>query len=186
LKRKKRGYHAFAFSGKDVIKVFENEIGTHTWQRVPPTEKKGRMQTSSITVAFLEKDEYELVDIHESEVDIIFTRGTGSGGQHKNKTSSCVVMTHLATGIKCVVDGRDQHKNKRAAFKEMAIRVNHFYKTGHNLESADLRRDQIGVVGGRGDKRRSYRVKDSMVIDHVSGKTAKLKDILRGKITLLK
>ena len=68
----------------------------------------------------------------------------------------------------------------------MAVRVNHFYKTGHNLESADLRREQIGVVGGRGDKRRSYRVKDSMVIDHITGKTAKLKDILRGKITLLK
>ena len=186
MKPKKRGYHAFAFSGKGVEKLFDNEVGTHTWQRVPPTEKRGRMQTSSITVAFLEKDEYQQTDIQPNEVRIETTRGTGSGGQHKNTTDSCVVMTHLATGIKVVVDGRDQHKNKRDAFKEMSIRVNQFYLTGHNEESVDLRRDQIGVTGGRGDKRRTYRVKDATVVDHITGKTARLKDVLRGKIELLK
>jgi peptide chain release factor 1 len=143
------------------------------------------MQTSSITVAFLEKDEYQISDIQPNEVRIETTRGTGSGGQHKNTTDSCVVMTHISTGIKVVVDGRDQHKNKRDAFKEISIRVNNFYRVGHNEESVDIRRDQIGITGGRGDKRRSYRVKDSMVIDHITGKTARLKDILRGKIELL-
>lgn len=184
--RRKKDWYVFVFSGKDTQKLFENEIGTHTWQRVPPTEKRGRMQTSSITVAFLEKDEYQINDIQPSEVRIETTRGTGAGGQHKNTTDSCVVMTHLATGIKVVVDGRDQHKNKRDAFKEISIRVNEFYRTGHNEESIDNRRDQIGITGGRGDKRRSYRVKDSTVIDHITGKTARLKDILRGKIELLK
>lgn len=144
------------------------------------------MQTSSITVAFLENDEYQKTDIQPNEVRIETTRGSGAGGQHKNTTDSCVIMTHLATGIKVVVDGRDQHKNKREAFKEMSIRVNEYYRNGHKEESIDLRRDQIGITGGRGDKRRTYRVKDAMVVDHITNKTARLKDILRGKIELLK
>lgn len=186
MKPRKRGYHAFAFSGKGVEKLFENEVGTHTWQRVPPTEKRGRMQTSSITVAFLESEEYQENEVQPHEVRIKTIRGSGNGGQHRNTTDSCVVMTHIATGIKVVVDGRDQHKNKRDAFKEISIRVNSFYQTGHNEESVHDRRDQIGIVGGRGDKRRTYRVKDSIVLDHITGKTARLKDILRGKIELLK
>jgi len=94
-------------------------------------------------------------------------------------------MTHLATGIKVVVDGRDQHKNKRAAFKEMTKRVNHFYKTGHMLEEVEIRKDQIGD-GSTSSKRRTYNVKNSTVTDHITDKTARLKDVLRGKIELLK
>ena len=186
MKPKKRGYHAFAFSGKGVRALFDNEVGTHTWQRVPPTEKRGRMHISTITVAFLEEDIYQSVDVRPDEVRIETIRGSGKGGQHKNVTDSCVVMTHLATGIRVVVDGRDQHKNRRDAFKETSLRVNEFYQTGHDKGSVNERRDQIGVTGGRGDKRRTYKVKDATVIDHITGKTARLKDILRGKISLLK
>jgi protein subunit release factor A len=62
--------------------------------------------------------------------------------------------------------------------------VNEYYRTGHISEAVEERRDQIGN-GDRGDKRRTYRVKDAIVIDHVTNKTASLKDILRGKIELL-
>lgn len=175
----------YAFSGSGVKKIFNNEVGNHRWQRIPPTEKKGRIQTSSITVAILDKPQYKDVEIRHDEVRIEFTRGTGSGGQHKNTTDSCVIMTHNATGIRVVRDGRDQHKNKEAAFKEITLRVNTFYKTGHDQEEVKERRNQIGV-GNRGDKRRTYRVKDDIVVDHITNKTAKLKDILRGKIQLLK
>jgi peptide chain release factor 1 len=93
-------------------------------------------------------------------------------------------MTHIATDIKVVRDGRDQHKNKADAFKELNKRVNTFYRTGDEEAETEERRDQIGV-GARGDKRRTYRVKDAIVIDHITNKTASLKDILRGKIELL-
>lgn len=106
------------------------------------------------------------------------------GGQHKNTTDSCVVVTHNATGIKVVRDGRNQHKNKEDALKEIKRRVNEFYRTGHVEDVVEERRDQIGN-GDRGDKRRTYRVKDGMVSDHITNKTASLKDILRGKIELL-
>lgn len=62
--------------------------------------------------------------------------------------------------------------------------MNEYYRTGHVSDVVEERRDQIGD-GARSDKRRTYRVKDSIVIDHITGKTASLKDILRGKIELL-
>lgn len=107
-----------------------------------------------------------------------------NGGQHKNTTDSCVIVTHIATGIKVVRDGRNQHKNKDDALKELNKRVNEFYRTGHIGEVVEERREQIGK-GNRGDKRRTYRVKDGQVTDHITNKTANLKDILKGKIELL-
>jgi peptide chain release factor 1 len=132
----------------------------------------------------LEENDYKEVDIHPSEYRLETTRGTGNGGQKRNKTDSCVVVTHIATNIKVVRDGRNQHQNKEDALKELTKRVNEYYKTGHVSESVEERRDQIGK-GDRSDKRRTYRVKDSIVVDHITNKTVSLKDVLRGKIDLL-
>lgn len=174
----------YVFSGPKVNEVFQNEVGNHRWQRVPPTEKKGRVHTSSITVAILEENQYQEVELFPNEYRLETTRGTGNGGQHKNTTDSCVVITHISTGIKVVRDGRDQHKNKAEAIKELTLRVNNFYRNGHDDIIIEERREQIGA-GARSDKRRTYRVKDSLVVDHITNKTASLKDILRGKIELL-
>lgn len=151
---------------------------------MPPTERKGRVHTSSITVALLEQNDYKDVEIYPNEIRIETTRGTGSGGQHKNTTDSCVIVTHLATGIKVVRDGRSQHQNKEDALKEIRTRVNNYYRTGQLDESSQERRNQIGK-GDRGDKRRTYRVKDGMVIDHITNRSASIKDIFRGRIQLL-
>lgn len=174
----------YAFDGVHVKKIFKNETGSHRWQRVPPTERKGRVHTSTITVAILEVNDYKEVEIRPDEVRIETTRGSGNGGQHRNTTDSCVIITHYATGIKVVRDARDQHKNKDEAMKEITRRVNHFYRTGHDEELVEERRSQIGT-GVRSDKRRTYRVKDAIVNDHITNKIASLKDILRGKIELL-
>jgi peptide chain release factor 1 len=96
----------------------------------------------------------------------------------------CVIITHYSTGIKVVRDARDQHKNKEEALKEIKRRVNNFYRTGHDDELVEERRSQIGT-GERSDKRRTYRVKNAMVYDHITNKSASLKDILRGRIELL-
>jgi peptide chain release factor 1 len=132
----------------------------------------------------LEENEYQEVQLYPNEYRLETTRGTGPGGQHRNTTDSCVVVTHIATSIKVVRDGRCQHKNKEEALKELTKRVNEYYRTGHVSESVEERRDQIGK-GDRSDKRRTYRVKDSIVVDHITNKTASLKDVLRGKIDLL-
>ena len=174
----------YVFSGLNAKEIFQQEIGNHRWQRVPPTEKKGRVHTSSITVAMLEENQYKEVQLHPNEYRLETTRGTGPGGQHRNTTDSTVVVTHEATGIKVVRNGRCQHKNKEEALVELKKRINDFYRNGHDSITSEQRKEQIGE-GGRSDKRRTYRVKDGVVVDHITNKTASLKDILRGKINLL-
>ena len=93
-------------------------------------------------------------------------------------------MTHLSTGIKVVRDGRNQHKNKEEALAEINKRVNCFYRTGHQEEAVEERNNQIGS-GERSDKKRTYREKDDRVIDHETGKTACLRQFMRGKLELL-
>ncbi len=132
----------------------------------------------------MEVSNYKDIEILPSEIKIETTRGSGSGGQHKNTTDSCVIVTHRPTGIKVTRDGRNQHANKEDALKELKKRVNEYYRTGQIEEEVEERREQIGK-GDRSDKRRTYRVKDGVVIDHITGKTASYKDILKGKIELL-
>lgn len=182
--KKETATFLYVFSGPKVKSLFNNEVGNHRWQRVPPTERKGRVHTSSITVAILEVNEYKEVEIRPDEIRIETTRGSGAGGQRKNVTDNCVVITHFATGIKVVRDGRKQFQNKEDALAEIAKRVNNFYRTGHDNVNCEERRTQIGD-GGRSDKRRTYRVKDNQVVDHITNKTASLKDIFKGKIELL-
>lgn len=174
----------YVFSGLNVKEIFQHEVGLHRWQRVPPTEKRGRVHTSTITVAIIEENNYQDIQLYPDEYRLETTRGTGNGGQHKNTTDSCVVVTHIITNIKVQRDGRNQHKNKEEALKELTRRVNHYYKVGHDSVEVEERREQIGD-GTRSDKRRTYRVKDNCVIDHITNKSASLKDIMRGKIELL-
>jgi peptide chain release factor 1 len=169
-----RALFIYVFSGANVRDVFQNEEGVHSWHRVPPTEKKGRVHTSSITVVILDEKHYEDVNLSSNEIKLETTRGTGNGGQHKNSTDSCVVVTHIATGIKVVRDGRNQHKNKEEALKELKRRVNDLYRTGHVGDIVEERRNQIGN-SDRSDKRRTYKVKDNLVIDHVTNKSTSLK-----------
>lgn len=159
-------------------------MGSHCWHRVPPTEKRGRVHTSTITVALLDNNSYKEVDISLNEIKIETTRGTGNGGQHKNSTDSCVVMTHMPTGIKVVRDGRSQITNREEAYKEIKRRVNEYYRTGFLNDESEFRREQIGD-GTRSDKRRTYRVKDGVVTDHITNKTVLVKEILKGRINLL-
>lgn len=132
----------------------------------------------------MDKDEYEEVEIHPSEISIITTRDSGPGGQHRNTTDSCVVMTHIATGTQVKEAAKDQHKNKREAIRKLTEKVNNFYRTGHIEDEVEERREQIGT-GLRGDKRRIYRVKDDQIQDHLTGKSCSLKQFMKGNLELL-
>jgi peptide chain release factor 1 len=129
-------------------------------------------------------NEYKDVEIQPYEYRIETTRGTGNGGQHKNTTDSCVILTHYGTGIKVVRDGRDQHKNRADAIKELTKRVNDFYRNDHKEAHIKEKRDQIGR-GLRSEKRRTYNVKANRVTDHITHKKASLKKILKGELNLL-
>ena len=113
------------------------------------------------------------------DVTFEYTRGTGPGGQHKNKTNSCVVATHVPTGIQARVDGRKQGSNKKKAIKELERRVNEMV----DQKAADYKKQQRDERIKDQTTRRTYDFSRGEVKDHVSGKRASIKQIL-GKARL--
>lgn len=172
------GFISMLIEGKNAMKVFGNEAGGHRFQRIPPTEKRGRVQTSTVTVAVLEENKFNF-ELDLNDVRYIMTRGTGPGGMHKNKTDSCVVATHEPTGLSVRIDARDQHKNKALATRILAERVSEHYYLQQTKERSLKRKAQVGG-GMRGDKRRTYRVRDDKVVDHITGKSWKFSKWIKG------
>lgn len=168
------------FQGKGARQTFANEAGGHRWQRVPPTEKRGRVQTSTITVAVMDADLVDqIAPINYRDVVIQTVRGSGPGGQHRNKTESCVVATHSPTGITVRIDGRSQNQNKQAALKLLASRVFTANEEQVVAQRIAERKQQVGS-GMRGDKIRTYRTQDDQVNDHRTGQHWRLRDWMRG------
>ena len=158
-----------------------NEAGGHRWQRIPPTEKKGRRQTSTITVAVLPEPQFHEYKLSDRDLKITTRRGSGPGGQHKNKTDSCVDVVHTPTGTKVTVDGRQQHKNKEMALRILRAKLAAADTERGILERNRDRKSQVGC-GMRGDKRRTIRVNDNNVVDHILNKTVSYKDYIRGNL----
>ena len=178
------GYVVMSITGEKINDFYLNETGTHTWQRIPPTERNGRVHTSIVTVAVMDPQSKNNYPIYPNDVETFYTRGTGPGGQAKNKINSCVVLHHKPTGIRVRIDGRSQHQNEKMAYNQLQIRLNEWSWKNQQASSASNRREQIGL-GKRGDKRRTYRVKDDLVIDHVTNKRTSLRNIQKGKLELL-
>lgn len=123
--------------------------------------------------------------LDKNDISVSFTRSSGNGGQNVNKVSSCVQMKHIPTGIQIKVqDTRDQNKNREIAYQRLYDKLKSIEDQKKYEKNKNYRNDQIGD-SGRGTKRRTYRIRDDMVIDHITGKTCRWKDILKGKIELL-
>lgn len=167
-------------AGRGARALFTAECGGHRWQRVPPTEKRGRVQTSTITVAVLEEARRGDVTIRPEDVEIETMRGSGAGGQHRNKTDSAVRARHRPTGIEVRCESeRSQHLNRDLAMRVLAARVADRDRTLIADARAADRRRQVGS-GMRGDKRRTIRAQDDQVTDHIDGRTWRFKAYERG------
>ncbi len=97
---------------------------------------------------------------------------------------SCVVLTHKPSGISVRIDGRDQGKNEKEAWRVLEERLQKQSDTNFRFTNDKIRQDQIGL-GFRGEKRRTYRVKDDLVIDHITNKKISLTDVYKGKLKQL-
>ena len=163
---------------------FQNEGGCHRWIRIPPTEKRGRTQTSVISVAITHPHEFNF-KLNRDEVVKNYIRGSGNGGQKINKTSVVVQLIHEQSGImiKCQ-EARDRGKNEEIAWNKLEEKLKEMDKTKYDKSVYSNRFDQIGYAD-RSDKRRTYRLKDDVVIDHITGKSCSFKDFSKGKIELL-
>jgi peptide chain release factor 1 len=131
-------------------------------------------------------DEESDFKLNYNDIIISYTRSSGPGGQNVNKVSSCVQMTHLPTGIQIKVqDTRDQNKNKEIAYQRMTEKLKSLEDQKKYERTKNFRNDQIGDGGRGGTKRRTYRLREDSVVDHITGKSCRWKDILKGKIELL-
>lgn len=176
---KRSGFIQFRAKGKNAKEIFKNETGGHRWQRIPPTEKRGRVHTSTITVAVMEDVNSRDIRINEKDLDWKFSRGSGAGGQHRNKTDTCVDLTHLPTGIKVRIDGRSQASNKQNALSILRIRIKEQRREQFLDKRHKIRKQQVGS-GMRGDKIRTIRVRDDQVKDHRLGTKTTYNKYVRG------
>jgi peptide chain release factor 1 len=175
------GFIAFRAMGAGATAVFKDEPGGHRWQRVPPTEKRGRIHTSTVTVATLPEPTEVEVTLRADDLEITCCRGSGPGGQHRNMTASAVQVKHVPTGLIVRAESeRSQRQNKETALALLRARLWQAKQEAQDTARAADRRGQVGS-GMRGDKRRTIRVQDEQVHDHVSGKRWRLRDYLRGE-----
>lgn len=170
----------FKVSGKKAKKTFAHESGGHRWQRVPPTEKKGRRQTSTITVAVLQIPTTTEIKIDPDDLDWKTCRGSGAGGQARNKLETAVQLTHIPTNtsVRCENE-KSQHRNRETALELLGARLLADKTKTVNSQRAKDRQAQVGS-GMRADKRRTIRTQDNLVTDHILNKTWSLKDYLKG------
>lgn len=174
------GYIVLEASGRGVDDAFRDEAGGHRWQRIPPTEKRGRVQTSTITVAVLPELTDAQVRIDPRDVEIVPTRGSGPGGQNRNKVETAVQLRHRPSGLLIRVETeRSQHQNRATAMHMLRAKLMEAEQNRVTGDRAAARKAQVGS-GMRGDKRRTIRVQDGQVNDHVTGKTWQYKNYERG------
>ena len=176
----------FLVKGPDAYIRLEHEAGTHRVQRVPVTEAKGRIHTSTATVTVLPEAAEVEVDIDPNDLKIDVYRSTGPGGQSVNTTDSAVRITHIPTGT--VVAMHDEKSQIQNRAKAMVVLRSRLLKAEQDRQAAEMsaqRRGQVGA-GNRTDKIRTYNFKENRVTDHRINLTLyKLDQVLAGDLNEL-
>ncbi|MGQ9606501.1 MAG: peptide chain release factor 1 [Thermogutta sp.] len=174
---------SFGLEGEEVFRRMQYESGGHRVQRVPETEAKGRIHTSLATVAVLREPDDIEIELKPEDYRRDTYHASGPGGQHVNKTSSAIRLTHYETGIvvQCQ-DEKSQHKNFAKALRVLKSRIYEHYQRTKDAQRAQERRTLIGS-GDRSQKIRTYNFPENRVTDHRINLTLyQLGNILAGNL----
>jgi peptide chain release factor 1 len=167
-------------SGKQVSKLAD-EGGTHRIQHKTKSRKKDRIHTSTATIAVMPWVEKQNIQLDNNQLKVETMRGSGPGGQHRNKTDSTVRITHLPSGLSATIDGRSQARNRELAKQLLAVRVNQQFQQQQFNQQQQIRSQQ--TIADRATAIRTY----DLIEDNVRGKrkVRGAKKILNGQLERL-
>ncbi len=173
----------FEIVGKDVYEHLRFETGVHRVQRIPVTEKAGRIHTSTASVAILPMRRKPLVEINPSDIEMEFSRAGGAGGQNVNKVESAVRLVHKPTGIDVRSQSeRSQLKNREKAMALLIAKLEMLHEEEEAKKHAAERKSQIGT-GDRSEKIRTYNFPQSRITDHrIKESWHNLEEVLGGEL----
>ena len=173
------------FSGPDVWEKLKHEAGVHRVQRVPETEKYGRIHTSTATVAVLPEISESEIKIEPREVEFQAFRASTQGGQNVQKVSTAVRLIHKPTGITVTCQTqRNQDQNRKTALELLRTKLYQKKEAEREQKIKEIRRGDVGR-GMRAEKIRTYNSPQNRVTDHRLKKKFRLEDIMVGKLEKL-
>ncbi|MBI4993708.1 PCRF domain-containing protein [Candidatus Wolfebacteria bacterium] len=182
------GYKTFVakLEGENVYELLKQESGVHRIQRVPKTEKSGRVHTSTATIAILPEVEPKEVNINPNDLEITFSRAGGPGGQNVNKVETAVRIAHKPSGI--VISSRaerSQYANREAAMSILRAKL---FEIQREKEASSLganRKEQVGTAD-RSEKIRTYNFPDDRITDHrFNVKVHNIEKVLDGNLDMI-
>lgn len=163
------------------LQRLHQEAGSIKLQRVPPTERNGRVHTSMITVAVINPEKHQFSS-EDKDIRIEWYSGSGSGGQNRNKVQNCCRLIHIPTGTIKTAQSRDRESSYKHAYDSLMKELETVFYAKQNAMRNQARVEQIQVCNG---DIRTFRFRDDRVVDHRTGKVVRCKDIMKGNFDLL-
>jgi peptide chain release factor 1 len=172
----------------DGASAFDSEAGGHRIQRVPSTERRGRVHSSTVTVAVLgggsAADLSRYRKRSEDDFEVQWFSGSGAGGQNRNKVMACCRIRHLPTGLVRTAQTRSRENSQRLAMEAMLAELDRAVDSAAQAATNVQRRDQVGS-GERSDRRRLWAFQRDVVEDYRTGRRTRCSDAMKGRLDSL-